>query len=343
MDIKHIFPGGEPRISNPDLMRMQYSNYYGLQNFAASVGDGIINGCEITVDSISYTAPRVATLTIADGWCIVNGELVKVDEHQFTLSDIAANEPGGTYGVYISIEIESTYDPLGNKTFNDSTPRQTWEKRRGVFANARSTYAAGPNPTPTGMLDIATFGVTFATLPYNNTVTMLDDTFLEKSWAQEWINKLGSLGSTTTTNPTARVYGLVGSNAVPVQGPAVTDISLRSVDGYTKIIPLGTWNMTTGYTTSGTGVNKEITIESMGLPSGYKITEMHVTINLDNYVETYTNLYGTGKGGGKNACYYTSAGTPRIIIYNFDEFASSPSCSGTTTNRGYLTVKYIII
>lgn len=331
MDIKKIYPGGEPKISNPDLMRMQYSNYYGLQQISGVLGDCIVNGCEVTIDSVTYTEPRVAVLNIANGWAIIGGELVVVDNHKLTIN-LTGNVPAPGSSWLINMSVESTYDVLGDKIFNDSTPRQTWEKRRGV-CTARKSYQADPLPANT--FDIALLNVTWSPSPQTATVYMYDDSFTTKNFETNWDDKFAGM---TTGN---RVVAINSFKNI-IDGPNISDL-VTKIDSdyvYTKTIALGTWNMTAGYTTTGTGVNKEITLESTGIPSGAKITEMHVTINSDDESIIYTDYNDGSKENGP--VYYTTAGTPKFTISNMDKFASSSLWNDTTTNRGYLTIKYIL-
>lgn len=329
MDIKKLFPGGEPKISNPDLMRMQFSNYYGIQNISKVLGDSIVSGCELTLVSVTYNEPRIAVVQISDGWCIVGGELVMVDAQEITF-ELTNNIPAPGSSFYINMGVETFFDPLGDKTFNDSVPRQTWEKRRGIIS-VRTSYQL-PTPPP-GTFDVGNILVRWDTLTAD--IYTHDDNFATRNFNSNWNDKYSNI---TTGN---RLVGL-SSNKNLIDGPRMVDLVTR-VDSdyvYTKTIPLGTWNMTTGYTTSGSGVDRLITRDYTGIPNEAKITEMHVTINSDGGGIIHTDYSSSEKED--SPVVYIDFGVPQFKVANCDRFAGSVSYSDTTTNRGYLTIKYII-
>lgn len=128
MDFKKIFQGGEPKISNPDLMFMQYSNYYGLQNLAKVFDKNglgvIISGCELT--SVYNNVDDICTVSVADGYMVANSELVNVRSVTPIVVDINTQNPSWTFYVYATPFV--SYNALGTKTYNDNNVRETWEE-----------------------------------------------------------------------------------------------------------------------------------------------------------------------------------------------------------------------
>jgi hypothetical protein len=155
MDLKRIYPGGEPKISNPDLMFTQYSNYYALQALATGLDDNglgvIITGCQVgaTYNSID----KVIAISLTDGFLSVGEQLVKV-ENTTSLVDVDVTFSQSTQSVYVYGTPTISYNALGDKTFNDSTFRQTWEETRIVLSSSQSIT------TPSGAIKIARIDVT---------------------------------------------------------------------------------------------------------------------------------------------------------------------------------------
>lgn len=121
MDKKLTFTGGEPNLNWDDFNRDERSNRDFLFSLFSSFGYGpndnfIISGCVATLD------PGV-DVSVTAGYIYLNGEILEVEAQ--TVVD------GGTVDLYKYTKVV-TYDPNGDKTYNDSTPRETWQKNRGV-------------------------------------------------------------------------------------------------------------------------------------------------------------------------------------------------------------------
>lgn len=79
----------------------------------------IISGCESVLNGSNYD--------ISAGWISLNGEILQVDAHS-----VAATLSGGAVH-YWSVAI--TYDPAGNKTFQNASVNDTYQVRKGVVLN----------------------------------------------------------------------------------------------------------------------------------------------------------------------------------------------------------------
>lgn len=120
MDKKLTFTGGEPDINWDDLNRDERANRDALFAIFADFDYGpnvnfIISGCVATVTT-------GVNVSVTAGYIFLNGEILEVE------AQVVAN--GGTLDLYKYVK-EITYDSNGDKTFNDGTPRQTWQKNRG--------------------------------------------------------------------------------------------------------------------------------------------------------------------------------------------------------------------
>jgi hypothetical protein len=125
MDTKITFSGGEPSINFDDLDRNNKANRMALFGIMKAFNIGtnenfIISGCVATVDT-------GVDVDVTAGYIFLNGEILEV-EAQTVLN-------GGTIDVYKYVK-STTYDAGGDKTFNDSVLRQTWQKNRGIVTAA---------------------------------------------------------------------------------------------------------------------------------------------------------------------------------------------------------------
>lgn len=131
MDKKLTFPGGEPGINNADILFTQYSNREGIQGYANQFGNGIVKGCVLTATVPNWTTKEVFW-NVTAGYAIINGELTKVNAQSGSFI-ISNNAPASyAYSYNVELAITTTYNPIGNKTYNDNTPRETWEEKRGI-------------------------------------------------------------------------------------------------------------------------------------------------------------------------------------------------------------------
>jgi len=114
MDKKLTFTGGEPLINFDDILRTPNATRDAFIEVFRAFGDNyIIQG--ITGDP-----------SITAGYVMLDGEILKVDAHTKT----------GTHFVKVT-----TYEAGGDKTFNDSTPRQTWQKNRATITAGSGSLA----------------------------------------------------------------------------------------------------------------------------------------------------------------------------------------------------------
>jgi len=121
MDKKLTFPGGETLLNFDDLDRNNTANRLALFGIMKAFNIGtnenfIISCCVATLDA-------GVDVDVTAGYIFLNGEILEVDAQ--TVLD------GGTADLYTYNKVV-TYDPNGDKTFNDLTPRETWQKNRGV-------------------------------------------------------------------------------------------------------------------------------------------------------------------------------------------------------------------
>lgn len=132
MDFKLTFPGGEPNISNPDLMFTQYSNQFAIH----AIGTGIdkydegftVSGCEFeaTYNPIDDTI----TCSISDGYIMLKGKVTKVVNTSVITFANSYFYTNARKPAYIYAEKVTTYNVLGDKQFEDGTNRQTWQENR---------------------------------------------------------------------------------------------------------------------------------------------------------------------------------------------------------------------
>lgn len=125
MDEKIFFEGGEPAINSDDLQRNPLANRAGLFGIMAGFAkelnvNFIVSGCE-------YTITPGVEITITAGYIFLNGELLQVEAQTVA-------ETHGTNVYYFEKSI--TYDPDGEKIYNNLITRQTWVKNRGVLVNS---------------------------------------------------------------------------------------------------------------------------------------------------------------------------------------------------------------
>ena len=92
-----------------------------LSSFAVGTNPNfIISGCVVTVGG---AAPS-NTWDLTAGYIYLNGEVVQVESQSGTFNETTQ---------FLAFSKSVTYDPKGDITYNDGTPRQTWQKNRGVI------------------------------------------------------------------------------------------------------------------------------------------------------------------------------------------------------------------
>jgi len=92
-----------------------------MNSYAVGTNPNFIIDCDITAESIGLGS----AWTVSEGYIFLNGEILKVDAQSGTY-----NSEGNRYLVFNK---ETTYDTRGIITYLDGTPRQTWQKNRGVI------------------------------------------------------------------------------------------------------------------------------------------------------------------------------------------------------------------
>jgi hypothetical protein len=138
MDKKITFLGGEPDINIDDLLRDPIANRAALFGVALGLGgtDNIIlSGAEVTID------PGVDA-DVSAGYVWLGGEILQVD------AATVLETQGSDLWEFQKVV---TYDSAGDKTFNDATPRQTWQKNRAVLVNVATV--TGMNALSAAKLD----------------------------------------------------------------------------------------------------------------------------------------------------------------------------------------------
>lgn len=122
MDKKLLFNGGEPNITTDDIMRQQYANTAAIYGMAQGIAAGASN---FIISGVEEGEPSAGNVTFSAGYACINGEVVQVDPQ--TVPVLGAGEK-------YKIEKVVSYESGGDKTFLDGTPRQTWQKNRGVIS-----------------------------------------------------------------------------------------------------------------------------------------------------------------------------------------------------------------
>jgi hypothetical protein len=125
MDKKLTFLGGEPDINIDDLLRDPIANRAALFGLMLGLGvttDCIVSGAAVTVDPL-------VDADVSAGYVWLDGEILQVDAA--TVSETQGTDLWEFQKVV-------AYDSAGDKTFNDGTPRQTWQQNRAVLVNVGS-------------------------------------------------------------------------------------------------------------------------------------------------------------------------------------------------------------
>jgi len=127
MNNKLTFAGGEPNMNENDFLRIQAANRLALHGLTKGLSSEnfIVSGC--------VTTPNGSNIDITEGYIFLDGELIKVDA-QINVPDTEGN------GFY-KYEKQTAFEAGGDKTYLDSTPRQTWEKNRGVAVSVAAIGA----------------------------------------------------------------------------------------------------------------------------------------------------------------------------------------------------------
>jgi len=125
MDKKLTYSGGEPNITIDNIMRDPIANraaLFGLLLGLGSTTDLAISGAVVALDPL-------VDADVTAGYVWLNGEVLQVDAAM-------VSETEGTD--LWEFQKVVTFDALGDKTFNDAIPRQTYQKNRAVLVNVAS-------------------------------------------------------------------------------------------------------------------------------------------------------------------------------------------------------------
>lgn len=125
MDKRKDFTGVNPDIRLDQILIDPEANrpamFAMLNSFAVgTVPSFIIDGCDPTIVSGSPDG-----WSITAGYIFLDGEILQVEAQSGTFIN------GSDYLIYNK---ETTYDTRGDITYLDGTPRQTWQKNRGVIS-----------------------------------------------------------------------------------------------------------------------------------------------------------------------------------------------------------------
>lgn len=125
MDKKINFSGGDPDLREDHIDITQGANREAIHAAFAHLAVGsnpnfIITGCVVTVGGVTPNN----TWSLAAGYIYLNGEMVQVDAQSGSFDS-------GTQ--FLAFSKSTTYNINGDKTYNDGTPRQTWQVNRGVI------------------------------------------------------------------------------------------------------------------------------------------------------------------------------------------------------------------
>ena len=121
------FTGGKPDFNIDDVLWNDDATREALQEVFRVFGDNyIIQGV-------------TGTTSITAGYIMLDSELLKVDAHTKTSTHFAK---------------VTTYDAGGDATFNDGTPRQTWQKNRATITAGSGSLAYATAQRLEDILDI---------------------------------------------------------------------------------------------------------------------------------------------------------------------------------------------
>lgn len=143
--LKTTETGGFPFVLD-DLRYMDAATRDAINKIVIGLNGGALNG---VVEGMTITSDGVGGEIISAGYILVNGEVIRVDEHVVDSIDLVD---------YQKVVIEETADPEGEKTFENGGIFDTYIKRRAKLV-------AGSNPVPPGTIVFRnTVGQLFPTL-----------------------------------------------------------------------------------------------------------------------------------------------------------------------------------
>jgi hypothetical protein len=125
MDLKLNFPGVDPDLREDQIAVTQDANRLGLHGSFAQYAIGTnpnfkISGCVVTVGG---AAPS-NTWSMTAGYIFLNGEVIKADAQSGAFDSSTQ---------VLAFSKQTTYDVRGDKTYQDGSPRQTWQINRAII------------------------------------------------------------------------------------------------------------------------------------------------------------------------------------------------------------------
>jgi hypothetical protein len=113
MNKRLFFTGGEPKIRYDQILFTSEATREFIQKFHGYFDDDyILSGCVLSGS------------TVSEGYVVIGSEVIKVDEHEKTNTHF---------------EIVTTYDPDGDKVFNNGIARQTLQIKRATVTASSGT------------------------------------------------------------------------------------------------------------------------------------------------------------------------------------------------------------
>lgn len=324
MDKRQDFTGINPDIRLDQILIDAEANRPAMFAMMASLAVGtnpnyIIDGCAVT----EIGSPPNVSWAVTAGYIFLNGEILQVE------SQSGIYDPVGNRLAYSKV---TTYDPKGDITYDDGTPRQTWQKNRGIITAQASvsiteldavsgdtiddklkTYIGASSETNEGVVEKATTAeVQAATVDKNVTA-----------------DNIRSLTSTTSRPGITEKATTAEAQAGTTDKNVTADLLLPFTGGLlTTVIEIGDWDMTVGTATVAHGLTLS------------KIRSISIMIRRDDAAAQYpldsvaiSTIVGQGGIG--------SLSTTQITLYRltggiFDD----ANFSATSYNRGWIIIKH---
>lgn len=293
MDKRRDFTGVNPDIRLDQILIDSNAHRPALHAMMKSYAVGtnpnfIIDGCQVTVGGV---APA-NTWALTDGYIFLNGEILKVDNQSGSFNS-------GTQ--FLAFSKSTTYDPKGDITYNDGTPRQTWEVNRGIIT-VKSSIATSELDAING--------------------DNIDDKL--KTY----------LGESTETNlgverRATSAEALAGTETDAFMVPATQ--ALRDANLITKVVNIGSWDMSTA-----TGVGNVIVAHGLTFS---KIRSVDIYILDDAGTLMYPINHFSSLIGSVSGFYRLDATSVYINRIASGTFDSSVFNDGGV-NRGYIHIKH---
>lgn len=221
MNVKVPYSGGEPNISMPDLLWMQYGNFDAIK--------GIVEGLSLNKLStnprftISGVNPSVnaSVLSVEKGYVFINDTVCLVEEE-----DIAY-----TVGNYYYLVHQIVYNTIGDKTFDDSTFHRTTYTDKAVLIETTSPvtsdsyyliYYSGDGGDVSvnlkeNMLDVLSASTAEAEALSSTSTFITPSTLGDVTGGLKCIKATGTWNTSTISNFYLTVTGMTEDNVRSVQ------------------------------------------------------------------------------------------------------------------------------